>query len=298
MQNFNSSTQFDLVGNDSEALDINWALTNYCNYDCSYCYNKTLMRRTPNKNAEYKVILKRLKMCQVCFDILLDGGEPTKHPNLQFILEELEKIDNCKQIEVHTNFTESIDYYYNLRNITKLNIKASYHPEYHYNFIEKLKMAIAEKKNNFMVSVNLSSDKKFWNKTEEVIIFCQTHAVGYELNYLHDTENVKIGYTEQFFKIFDQYITNRDGAIVHVIDNKIYNFTESKIYQLGLTYKGMSCFPRMYRIESNGEIINGCNGIKLPLVIKKEHVNQAYICPHEICSCSEMLFFKRTKKYQ
>ncbi|HLE09655.1 MAG TPA: radical SAM protein [Bacteriovoracaceae bacterium] len=277
--------------------EFSWAITNSCNYNCSYCYAKKSMENSKDGDTSYKFILQRLKMCQVVFDIALVGGEPTRHPKLQFIIDELDKIENCRVLEIYSNFTRPVDYYFKWRNIKKLNLKMSYHSEYHDNFIGKLKKAIEEKKTNFLVLINLSPNDKYWNNTEEILKLCKNNGIEYEINYLLSTETVQINYTEKFYEFFDDYITdNMNAEVEHIIGNKIYSIPESKIFKLGLSYRGMSCIPRMYRIESSGDIINSCSGKRPRLVIREEELAQSYICQYQSCGCSAMLLFNKVRK--
>lgn len=293
--NFNHETKFDSVGEDFEMVEFSWKVTNYCNYDCSYCYAKTFMAETLDTDTSYKLILQKLKMCQVTFDITLVGGEPTRHPELEYIVSELYKIKKCRVLELYTNFTESVEYYHNLQN-KKLSLKLSYHPEYHRAFVNKLLQAIYENKTDFLVLVNLSPDSKFWDKTQEVLKICKEYHIKFEINYLSDTDLEYIEYTNEFYNMFDCYITdNMNSNVEHVVDGVSYQIPESQIFRNKLTYKDMKCIPRMFRIEQNGDFINSCSGRKLPIIIKAEDINQTFLCPHNQCSCSAMLPFKKEK---
>lgn len=65
--------------------------TSGCNFDCPYCHNPDLVRRTPaSKIIDLKEIFDFLKNRKSLLDgVVITGGEPTLHPDL---------FDFCKEI--------------------------------------------------------------------------------------------------------------------------------------------------------------------------------------------------------
>ena len=69
----------------------------------------------------------------VPFDIEVEGGEPTLHPDILTILQTLNKIDKCQKIQLITNIVKPLSFFEQLDKpeYNKLEIAPSYHPEYH-----------------------------------------------------------------------------------------------------------------------------------------------------------------------
>lgn len=290
-----SKSIFTQVGEDHNMIEFSWQITDYCNYDCSYCYAKKFMNETLDNNTLYKLVIKKLEMCKVKFDITLVGGEPTRHPELTSIIKSLDNISMCRGIELYTNFTETPEYYNNLIS-DKMIIKLSFHPEYYNNFIKNLKLAINKKMTKFLILLNLSPQQKYWDKTLNILELCKEYNIDYEINYLTDTTE-KIEYTKEFYTIFDNFINdNMNNPIEHYIGETKYLIHESQIARNNISYKGMYCIPRMLNINTNGDIYNSCSMKKLPLIIKESDVNIEFLCPHTKCACSAMIpFFKKRK---
>lgn len=89
------SSMIDYPGHTSAVL-----FTNCCNFDCSYCYNKTLKDQ---KEIDFNnTILPRLLERKEFIDhIIISGGEPTCDPDFDYILKTLK--DKGFIIGVHTN---------------------------------------------------------------------------------------------------------------------------------------------------------------------------------------------------
>ncbi len=71
-----------------------------CNFNCSYCYNRTLINET---DIEFKknILPKLVNRKDFVTNVIISGGEPTTDEEFENILEELYKEDFT--IGVHTN---------------------------------------------------------------------------------------------------------------------------------------------------------------------------------------------------
>lgn len=74
--------------------------TGKCNFDCSYCYNKTLAKqKTIDFNKE--ILPKLLERKDFVNHVVISGGEPTVEPEFNNIVDTLYK--NGFTIGIHTN---------------------------------------------------------------------------------------------------------------------------------------------------------------------------------------------------
>lgn len=110
----------------------------FCNQKCEYCPDKFIENTTFNDYEKinfdklFDYITKFHRLSKVDVLLMLDGGEPTIHPNL---LEFCKKINSYNKtqiefgiyIEVYSNFMESIEYYKELQEYD-VNLKLTYHP--------------------------------------------------------------------------------------------------------------------------------------------------------------------------
>lgn len=135
-----------------DSISINWTFTEYCNYDCSYCF----YRASSNKKGYKFVGLDSLKIAadNICkltnsrVDIILTGGEPTMHPDfipfIEYILDK-NKMNNIK-INIITNMSRNLSFFKELAEIlseypNRVSINASLHYEYANidDFVERVK---------------------------------------------------------------------------------------------------------------------------------------------------------------
>lgn len=66
--------------NECRLLSVLLELTHRCNYDCFFCYNDRIDRRTPLALEEYSHLLQQLAEMAV-LNLTLTGGEPLVHPD-------------------------------------------------------------------------------------------------------------------------------------------------------------------------------------------------------------------------
>ena len=74
--------------------------TGNCNFNCDYCYNKTL-KEQENKKFEEEILPKLIERKDFINHIIISGGEPTVDPDFEKIIDILHKQGFL--IGVHTN---------------------------------------------------------------------------------------------------------------------------------------------------------------------------------------------------
>jgi MoaA/NifB/PqqE/SkfB family radical SAM enzyme len=283
-----------------------WNLTNWCNYDCYYCYEKELRIDTWKKEqsiTKYKLVLSRLKNFDAPFEVDLLGGEPTLHPNLPEILTKLVSFNNCIKTTLYTNLSRPLSYFEELDN--KLNsevtLTASFHPEYYDDkFIEKVIELKKLKNLKIFVTVIITDNKKYWPMTIKVLDSILENKVNYSLLLLMQTSLWKPRYDNGVVDFFEKYHTQINHS-THMVNYKYDDGTEETINALEAInknmnrFKGYICDTRFFDIKFNGDIVNTCTREKInSLILKKEHMNNVLKCTLNHCTCEGMLdCFKR-----
>lgn len=118
----------DLLSIDSKDLNqedllIDFFILSMCNLKCSYCIVSEERKKTYLlKKNDVDVVIDALRRSQRNIKITVLGGEPFLHPHFSYIIEELDKLPNVKQIWVFTNGTKFKPF-----KSTKTIISISYH---------------------------------------------------------------------------------------------------------------------------------------------------------------------------
>lgn len=89
------ASMIDYPGNTSAVL-----FTGACNFNCDYCYNKTL-KGAPDKVFDKEILPKLLERKDFVDHVIISGGEPTIDPEFEHMLEVLNK--EGFKVGVHTN---------------------------------------------------------------------------------------------------------------------------------------------------------------------------------------------------
>lgn len=290
---------------DYKLLHFEWFFTDWCNYSCSYCSAANQMSDSFSKQdspSKYKVVLARLKMLKTDFNLELLGGEPTLHPNIYNVLHEVNSMEHCRNVEVVTNLSRSIDFFSSLNKpeLNKTSVLASYHPEYFKgSFIDKCAEISAFEHLDFMVNVNLFDRKETWQDTIDFITALNERNINYGFNFLNSTPTWKANYTDEFFDTFKEHMTTRQKTDFpyEFTDGTTELVSESDIIARDLNrFKGYVCQPTMYKIKADGSIVNNCTSRTIPFTMPKDELIMKEVCPREYCNCDIMYNFYKSKK--
>lgn len=283
-----------------------WSLTDWCNYDCSYCAVKDIMRKKWDKEespTKYKLVLTRLEKFDGDFEIELFGGEPTLHPNMEEILLRLNAMDNCKKIDIITNLSRPLSYFQKINDykIKNLMINASLHSEYQESdFLEKVYQISKMENVKITVAVNLNSDKKYWNDFIEAINKINDWGIICSLHFLNDMPFWKANYTKEFYDIFlplQEKMSFKKKYSFGFSDGTELKLTPIEAHSKGFDkFKAFSCTTKFFNIDHEGTFIRTCTGeIVKPVLFKRADLKNTVICPMEHCSCPVMLNAHKTK---
>lgn len=303
-------------------ITFSWDLLDACQYKCTYCsavsFNQhTFFKDTNNRNI-WKTVVKRLslKSIDMPFNVELLGGEPSLHPDIVQLIESLCAIEKCIQVELTSNIAKPISFFKKLdtEKCSKLDIVASYHPEYFTrNYIDKIIEISQFKYIKILPLINLPDDKKYWEQTATLIQELLRSNVSISLNLLFNYHGMDWypGYTQEFWDYFKEWIvppidvdvndwTNRtllskfDKPIIANRGRVFYNkdgrivLKDADIYQNKLfQYKGWKCRPLMWKINMDGTIVNHCtNELVSHTGLNKNNLSKIITCPLDCCDCN------------
>lgn len=244
-----------------DMLNILAYITDFCNYNCWYCYNKKPKEKLHlNLDILSDYVIKLKDVTKRCIDLDLIGGEPSIHPDL---IQFCEKLYGMTNINIYTNFSKSDDFYQKLE---KLDIKfdISYH-----NINGKKNQSVIDRiyktDSKNIRGVTIMIDKNSFDDDIEIFYQLQNDLKNIDV----DFQPVIIGdqidtYSQKQIDILDSIseedtckvfkIKLKNGDEMDVSHNQIYQITKQK-YKRWLCNAGLDL---MY-IHVDGNIYN-CDG--------------------------------------
>jgi organic radical activating enzyme len=288
------------AGQLGEMVVFYWSIIDYCQWKCTYCCAKGMMDdnlyRQGLSHSAYKFVLHRLKKLDFNFTIEILGGEPTLHPELPYVIDELQKIENCKDISLITNFAKGLDYYLQFDK-PNIEIHISYHVEYSKNLLNKIiKLKEQLKHARVLVEVILYPKQKYYQQMLDFIKGMEDNDINFCTNLTNNNEFWDGIVEDGFYETFDKYLTNIGTKIKHVTDTGVEYVTENDILINNISYYGYKCQPLTYKIDVAGNIANQCTNEKIGLTGKTEDYTKFLICPNKNrCACRPMLHYKKYK---
>lgn len=209
-------------------------VTDYCNLNCSYCYNEGNSKHSPITHEIDYISLHNVIPFLVRFfdDIIITGGEPMLHPQIEQILQSfiterkvprittngtlLEKLIDTNVYNHIQRFNISIDKFdpksFRLRTTTKAID--------YYKIIESIKRLVLDKKD---VSLNVICDESIGSKEIEDIFFNMQLLGVNQIKFIP-----VIGCDERF--VIHSILKNLDGGI----------FISQKLGIIEYLYSGLS----------------------------------------------------------
>lgn len=167
---------------------INWIMTRWCNYNCSYC---NLKKDNTIKLIEIKKIARKINWLinnQIKENVYLKlgGGEISFLP-----LEEiLNYIDSpfVKKIHITTNLSNNIEYYLNLRKFcNKRNIELVISASCHIEQIDNIDNFLEKAK--YVSMVSFVWDEKYKDENLKIINYLEKNHILYTLRRLKDKDS-------------------------------------------------------------------------------------------------------------
>lgn len=286
---------------------FSWNLIDVCNQKCSYCYEGYGHNATRPKSTFFKDIkqqnnyldtltILRLKTIGT-FDVDIIGGEPTLHPHLLNILQELTENKNCDDISLITNLSKPIKYFKTINDLKsdKLIICPSLHFEYYSDELIQKCVDINEFENITIIPIIMVHDDiKHYNNIIKTLKIFKEKGIKYTISFLSSVPYYDINYNTDYVKKIEKFASNDVLKFNFKISGKKDDteLTRYDIHQHKLVhFRGWRCKPQRYIIEPNGSIINACTGKKMPFFGQCETV----ICDLNRCSCSVQWFYEKKK---
>lgn len=260
---------------------IKWRLTNWCNYQCSYCIrNNVLTKKLPEIEKlfqEAKAINKILENRKEEICLKLIGGEITFLP-LQDLLSCISS-SYLKEVLITTNLSNNINYYKDLikyfdsRNISYA-LTASYHDEF-------------AKEEQFLNKVRALN-----NIRVEVVVTNENKERSFEL--LKKLKEAKINYLFDFDRTVEENDIRDIKEEINSIEQKQSQY-EILLNTFEKKYCSSSFLRRNIKFEDNTKIM--CNSTKHMLYINDGFVyNSACKYKERLCSINDLDYNKINKK--
>lgn len=245
---------------------ISITVIDFCQLKCEYCFqfSKTMSFLTKEK---LNVILNQLKKINQKMEIIIMGGEPTLYPHLNYMLDELNTIENVKEILIFTNGIKLLD-------------------KVHFNSKVRLTFSYHYTQNN---KNNIINNLKYLNKINAPIY--------YDVNIMM-VPNKKIDVSEfkKFCNVKPLYIETKHGTIycnscdelfgLKEIDYDGEQLTYPEYIQKSRNFKGRKCFTNEYTIELDLNSENVCLKETVQIENFANYVNEHpfILCPFEMCT--------------
>jgi len=255
-----TSKKFDLYKN-KNAVRFHWDIITHCNYKCSYCYARAIdgnWLKITNKQTIEKILLKISKINEQT-EIVLLGGEPSKHPKYFWILENIYNIKNNIYFGIisngsYKNYKEFIDRH--LPYINKFNFNITFHPDQ--ANIEEFKQTIKYiQDSGFMLNVNIMLTTPNDDKSIRIIIkFCIDNNINFFYNILFDKDDTTIVYdsTNEYKKwisdINKKFNSSKELKFFKNDDEYIMNDIEVSLSNNNI-FKNWTCYNNNYEIPVN-----------------------------------------------
>lgn len=241
-----------------DEIIIDWYPSLICNYKCSYCFvNKE--NKCFNKD-NFSILLHFLKRQDKHIHLRILGGEPLIIKEINYVLEELNKIENFK-VEIVTNGF----YLKNIKVPKQMFVEISVHYEYiNEKYIKNLKKGILNQDCDVTLVLNLHNELdqdilyKIKNVYDEIKDICNVtlntivNRVGERINSCLDFE--------KFMKYFE--VKNyKECSLKYIINGQEKSFMDViSIYkQRKNNFKGCICQNNYLIIDYNYNLKINCS---------------------------------------
>ena len=273
-------TSIDNIDLDTQDILLDFYLLSMCNLKCKYCIAQEDRKRTfVMKKDDIDKVINAIKISERKFKITVLGGEPFLHPQLAYVIEQLEKLENVKSIWIFTNGTK----YKHLPYSQKLILSISYHiwqriPTI-FRFVEDAK------KDNMNINLSIMGYKVKQNlkNTINLITGCKKldPDLVVDLEPIID-EVVKCKERDELEKLREYQ--NSDDAFVY--KGEKYNVLDiyDKLISGEIDLKNYRCFCNRYFVGKNLEVNNYCLYSQPDTLTKNPYYFRDVIVPEFSCT--------------
>ena len=241
---------------DDNNLYVTSTIIDACNYDCQYCFNSEQRRDSKIDLKDFFQMLMRLRdeNTKRTLNIVLIGGEPTLHQDLEWFCQKVDDDLENSEINICTNFTKPVEWYVNMiKTCKKTNFILSWHSTksdlVNKSFLEKLKSleALIEDKSRYEVLV-MAETNNFGNSLlalNLVKTICKKSNSQYpivEFNLLKQTCSFQHKYTQEELTVFSKKKILNDDFHIISIDGKIDKLRINDVVETdNFSFTGWNC---------------------------------------------------------
>ena len=252
----------------SKYFTINWKMTLWCNYKCSYCFQKR--EKQTDIESIYKTSVKINRLIDILDEnvcLQLVGGEVTYY-DLEYIFNNYLTSSKIKKVTIITNFSRDVNYFNRLANLFKkrdivINIVISCHLEYikDFNtFYEKIKnldnyiklshISIVVTNENYLTINKLFSTL---NKENYSYFFSKLQLVKNQKGITEEVNHI-------YSKLVDTYVKDKKQWHLVFTDNTEMDFNRSELLKYNLNFRDYICYSNV-RIDVDGKVRCGTCGL-------------------------------------
>ena len=289
--------------------EISWELTYFCNYHCSYCWQK----HDTKVKYRYPILSKVIQDLQQIrdrFELVLFGGEPTTHPDFIDLLS-LATVSLIADITVMTNNSQSLDWYKRMADRINQPSSIKFQMAYHYEksnlsrFVENVEFLLAS---GFLTHIILLCHRDNFDGVKQVYdCLSQVNANEFDIIKVDDAKGVMVPYSEAYLQWIDD-VTSRhmhydNLSLNYYIDRTFASqiirskYTYDQIYKFHesiRSLKGLKCKHDSFYIRQDGSFKTVCglyenrNNIYFYQNFYSfylAHLNETKICQYDTCVC-------------
>jgi organic radical activating enzyme len=292
---FYDENKYSLFGQDN-ACRFHWDIITICNYNCEYCYSRANESQW-NKITSTKTIdevIYNLSQITREIEVVVLGGEPSKHPKYFYILDKLYNLPNL----VGFGNISNGDY----KDNSFIDKHEKYKDKFHFNItyhssqikdIEKFKETIKYiRQNNFKLNVNVMLAYDFYG-VEEIILFCREHNIRYYFNIIFDHTSEAYAITDKEYRQKLNDLNIKYGEIKELVysgpDGEIFQ-NDIDVYLNDLSdFHNWNCRNNNYQISVEKSTFNkfcGWSEISIDELNKTDFFMK---CPLKQCVCQGKL---------
>lgn len=231
---------------ENDFIDVDWTVLTFCNYKCDYCYARN------SKSIKWNQILTKEKIdeCFYAFEqskhkIILNvlGGEPTLHPNIDYIIECAYNCCKISRIAVITNNSRLIKL---PKTYNKLLVVCTYHPSTVKNENTFLKNLEYYTNLGIETRVSIMADDRFLEKTNQIYDKLENTKAEIEISYIINNNNKPEKNSLKKPNLKNYSFNGNLFSIDEIYKNNLNNF------------KGWKCKRGYLFINIDGKITGNC----------------------------------------
>lgn len=239
----------------NDILELSIEPLTICNQKCEYCYARKITKNW-NKmwsKSQLNIVLNKIKNVNEFFNLEILGGEPTLYPFLNTIIDEMDRCNSCKKIQLTTNGTKDLTKF---KKSEKIKYIISVHPsdikdelmlfkniEFVKNYDHDITIMLLNRNKNDIKLVNSYIDKV--KKITDRISFSMI------LNDLRYRSDFDFSVFHNFYEKCEKFVLEQNGR------KNVYEIDDIIRKNLN-TFKGWNCSIKYISISVLGELSLGC----------------------------------------